>query len=270
MKKNKFKKIYVEITNRCNLSCSFCSKLKRDLRDMTVSEFEHIMKEIKEYTDYIYLHVKGEPLIHKDFSEILKVAKENNIIVNITTNGVNLSNVMDILFSDNSIRQINLSLHALEVIKDKDRYLDNVVELIKKVNQTKAFYLTLRIWIDNKDVNNYINNYLCEKLQVDNLDKLGNNVFWSFDSEFEWPSLDGEYIGNVGKCLGTKTHIAILSNGDVVPCCLDGNGVMLLGNVYEDSLKTILEGKRFNNINQGFNQNKLVEELCQKCKYRRK
>ena len=70
--------------------------------------------------------------------------------------------------------------------------------------------------------------------------------------------------------MGTKTHIAILANGDVVPCCLDGDGVMVLGNVYENSLKSILESKRFNDINKGFNENKLVEELCQKCKYRRK
>jgi len=106
--------------------------------------------------------------------------------------------------------------------------------LIKKVSQAKAFYLSLRIWIDNEEINTYINDFLCKKLSVDDLSKLGSNVFMCYDKEFEWPSLEGEYLGNKGKCLGTKSHIAILSNGDVVPCCLDGNGVMVLGNVYND------------------------------------
>jgi len=267
----KFKKIYVEITNRCNLSCSFCSKLKRELKDMSVLEFSHVIEEIKDYTDYIYLHVKGEPLIHKDFEKILSIAHENNVFVNITTNGVFLNNVSDILFNGkNTVRQINVSLHALESIKDKEKYLIQIAELIKKVSQAKAFYLSLRIWIDNEEINTYINDFLCKKLSVDDLSKLGSNVFMCYDKEFEWPSLEGEYLGNKGKCLGTKSHIAILSNGDVVPCCLDGNGVMVLGNVYNDSLKTILNSKRFKDMNQGFNDNKLVEELCQKCKYRRK
>ena len=93
----KFKKIYVEITNKCNLNCSFCSKLKRELKTMSKDEFKHVISEIKPYTDYIYLHLKGEPLIHPDLEDILKIAKENNIIVNITTNGTKLSDTLDII-----------------------------------------------------------------------------------------------------------------------------------------------------------------------------
>ncbi len=268
MSKKIFKRIYIEITNKCNLKCSFCSKLEREFKDMSIDEFGQVISEISEYTDYIYLHVKGEPLIHKDFSKILDIANQNKIFVNITTNGVLIDKVKDVLFSENSIRQINISLHALETISEKEKYLDNIVDLIKKVNETKTFYLSLRLWIDNEKLNNYIKDFFKRKLGSDLY--LGENVFWSFDEEFEWPSLTEEKISEKGKCLGTKSHIAILSNGDVVPCCLDGNGIIKLGNIFEDGLNTILNSKRFNDIRQGFNNNILVEELCQKCKYRRK
>lgn len=270
MKTKIFKKIYIEITNRCNLSCSFCSKTKRTAREMSVEEFKIVIEKIKLYTDYIYLHVKGEPLIHSHLEQILKIAYENQIKVNITTNGVNLMKMIDVLFTDNSIRQLNISLHALEAIPDKEEYMQGVVEMIRRINDTNKFFLSLRIWIDNQEVNNFIYDYLYKKLKIDNLSKLGKNIFWSYDTEFEWPSLENDNLGNVGKCLGTKSHIAILSNGDVVPCCLDGNGIMKLGNVFIDEMESIIKGKRFNDIKNGFNENKLVEELCQKCKYRRK
>ena len=237
---------------------------------MDLAEFKHIINEVKEYTDYVYLHVKGEPLIHPELEEILNIAYNNGIIVNITTNGTNIKNMFDVFRSQKAIRQINVSLHALEVVNRKEEYLDNIVELIRFVNDTKKFYLSLRIWIDNKDVNEYIKSYLCDKLMLDDINDLGDNIYWSYDKEFIWPNINDDFFCNKGSCLGTKTHIAILVNGDVVPCCLDADGVIKLGNVFEESLESILNGSRFVSIHNGFNNNKLVEELCQKCKYRRK
>lgn len=268
--KKKFKKIYIEITNKCTLKCSFCSKLNRELRTMSLDEFKHIISEVKNYTDYIYLHVKGEPLIHPELEEILNIAYNNGILVNITTNGTNIIRCLELLRKQNAIRQVNVSLHALEVVNKKEEYLDGVIELIKFVRETKKFYLSLRIWIDNKNVNEYIKTYLCDKLMVENIDELGDNIYWSFDEEFDWPNINDDFFCDKGSCLGTKTHIAILANGDVVPCCLDGDGIIKLGNVFEESLESIFNGKRFLSIQNGFNNNKLVEELCQKCKYRRK
>ena len=266
----KFKKIYIEITNKCSLKCSFCSKLERELKTMTVSEFEYIINQVKPFTDYIYLHVKGEPLIHPNLKEILDIAYQNNIIVNITTNGTNIGKMLDLFKEQKCIRQINVSLHALEAINNKEEYLNNVVRLIEYVRNTKKFYLSLRIWIDNVDVNKYIKSYLCDKLNVEDINILGENIYWSYDEEFTWPNLNDEFFCDRGSCYGTKTHIAILVNGDVVPCCLDGNGVIKLGNVFEESLESILNGGRYISIRDGFDQNKLVEKLCQKCKYRRK
>lgn len=260
----KFKRIYVEITNKCNLNCSFCSKLKRDYREMSIGEFTRVINEIKGFTEYIYLHLKGEPLIYPYLENIFDIAENNNIKVNITTNGTNILKAYDAIKNSNCIRQINISLQAMERVADKDKYLDGVKKIIE-LSKIKGFYVSLRIWIDNEEVNRYIHNYFVSH-KID----MGENVHWSYDIEFEWPDIDGEFVSEYGTCLGTKTHIGILANGDVVPCCLDGNGAIVFGNVFNESLKDILSSSRFIKMREGFNNNKLVEELCRKCKYRRK
>ena len=71
--KKKYKKIYIEITNKCNLNCTFCGEVKRKKEKITLENFEEIIKKINNYTDYIYLHVKGEPLLHPEIDKILEV-----------------------------------------------------------------------------------------------------------------------------------------------------------------------------------------------------
>ena len=108
--KKRFKKIYVEITNRCNLNCSFCGVNKRKYNDMSLEEFQSVVEKIKAYTDYIYLHVKGEPLLHPLLDDILTICDNSLLKVNITTNGVFLKEKKDILLNHPSVRQINISL----------------------------------------------------------------------------------------------------------------------------------------------------------------
>nr|WP_269093235.1 SPASM domain-containing protein [Aliarcobacter butzleri] len=64
------------------------------------------------------------------------------------------------------------------------------------------------------------------------------------------------------------SHFGVLSNGDVVPCCLDKDAIINLGNIEDNSLKNILTSKRVKDIQNGFKKDTLVEELCQKCEYR--
>ena len=93
----KFKRIYIEITNICNLKCSFCSNSKRNKKEMSIDEFELVMSKITMYTDYIYLHVMGEALSHHYLDDILSICKKYNKKVCITTNGVFLKDRLDIL-----------------------------------------------------------------------------------------------------------------------------------------------------------------------------
>ena len=261
----KFKKIYVEITNICNLYCPFCSVDKKIKKEMSLEEFEYILKQINDYTDYLYLHVKGEPLLHSKFKEILNLCKKYNKKVNITTNGTLLYKKYNDLID--SVRQVNISLHSFN--HDMDKMLE-----IGSILSKKSIQVVYRFWVLNDNYTNIdaILNYynLNKEILKNNNIKLEDNVYLNKDEEFIWPSLDNDFISNKGTCYGTRSHVAILSDGVVIPCCLDSSGVINLGNIFETNFKDILESERYQNMKIGFQNNKICEELCQKCDFRRR
>lgn len=270
-----FKKIYIEIGNLCNLHCHFCSIDNRKREIMSLENFSKILKQAKNYTDYIYLHVKGEPLIHPQFKEILACCEEEKVKVNITTNGVKLKENEKIIFNNPCIRQMNISAHALSEISPNERseYLLNLLDVINYVSLHKSFYLSIRLWVKNEEITNLVLNFLNDKLQLKekitiNSRRIVDNVYLSVDEEFVWPTLKNEFVSENGKCYGTRDQIAILSNGDVVPCCLDSSGSVVLGNCLDDSLENILNCERFKNMRSGFEKGIVTEELCKRCSYR--
>jgi radical SAM protein with 4Fe4S-binding SPASM domain len=263
-----FKKIYIEITNICNLHCSFCPSTKRKKEFMSLNSFEHILKSIKGYTDYICLHVMGEPLMHPELKQILELSSKYNYKVNLTTNGRLLKDKLDIINNANCIRQVNISLHSY-----KDESIEEIIDTIKHLNNN--FHTSIRLWNLGSD-NKHIIDYLWEQFNVsDSYDKylkdksikLGNNLYLNQDIEFEWPDSNKEIISDKGRCYGLKTHIGILVDGTVVPCCLDHEGDISLGNVYNEDLNTILNEIKCKQITEGFKQNTLVESLCKRCRY---
>lgn len=271
----KFKKIYVEITNTCNLNCSFCSKVEKPKRMMTKEEFTHILSEIKPFTDNIYLHVKGEPLLHPNLIDFLHIAEEHNIKVNITTNGVLFSKVVEELAKCNSLQKINFSLHSENNIPN---YLENIFNSVEKLKDKTIIY---RLWtlkngeFDEKStqtVEKIIEYYklspeIVEKIYNENNVKITSTIYVDKDNEFVWPdeTLDTE---SDGFCMALKTQIAILVDGTVVPCCLDCNGKIPLGNIYKESFETIINGKKCLDLRKSFQDRKPIATLCQKCSYK--
>lgn len=274
--KKRFKKIYIEITNRCNLNCSFCGKNKRDYRDMSLLEFELVINKIKKYTDYIYLHVKGEPLLYSNLDSLLSICDNTNIKVNITTNGVFLKEKLSVLMNHFCIRQINISLHSEN--NKKNYFLD--VFSSGKVLSTKMF-ISYRIWdlkeyklnkksteIVNKIIEFYnLSPVIVDKLYNDKNIKIASNTFVNKENIFTWPDVDNDILVD-GFCYGLKTHIAILSNGDIVPCCLDANGEIKLGNIFEDSLDDVLNGDIYKSLLKSFKDNKAIHPLCKSCNFK--
>lgn len=276
----KFKKIYIEITNKCNLNCSFCSKSNKVKKEMNINEFEHIIKEIDDYTDYLYLHVKGEPLLHSKFLDILKICKQYHKQVNITTNGTVLKNKLDDIVSSNTVRQINISVQSMNDL----RYLDNVLDSVNYLLDNTDIQIVLRFWaLENNQFTNLQNDIIEKIITYFNLEHtilkdikdknnitLKNRLYLNKESLFIWPSLENNYYNEVGKCYGLKTHLGILSDGTVVPCCLDSEGIINLGNIFENSFKDIINSKRCQNMIINFNNNKVCEELCKKCSFKDK
>ena len=287
----KFDRIYIEITNICNLSCDFCpsgaglhSAVVK--RRMTPREFEHIIFQIKPYTKEIYLHVMGEPLTHPQLEEILHICAKNDMITNITTNGTLIGEKNDILLNAKNLRTINISLHSFKGSFEKfNLYLNDIFQFIEKMLINTGTTCKLRIWnIKSEDSESELNQYIFSKLE-EKFDlpfelknectklegiRLGKRVFLSQAERFSWPSLEGEEYEGKAFCLGLRKQAAILADGRVVPCCLDGQGIMELGNIFHEGFKEILKGKRAGNIYNGYSQRCASEELCRKCSYRLK
>lgn len=254
----RFKRIYIEITNVCNLNCPFCPPHKRENRFMTFEEFKLILEKIKPYTEYIYLHVKGEPTLHPEFAEFAEYAYNLGFKINLTTNGTLLTNHLN---STKYLRQINISLHATN---SKD-----IIQIAKQINDT---IINFRIWnIDeNKEAVDLLEKEFNIKIEASKNFTLDTNKFLSQESLFKWPDLlDTEESSN-GYCHALSSQIAILVDGTIVPCCLDNNGDINLGNIFNEDFENILNSAKVNNILNGFKNRTAVEELCKKCTFKNK
>lgn len=277
--KKKYKKIYIEITNKCNLNCTFCSEVKRKKEKITLENFEEIIKKINNYTDYIYLHVKGEPLLHPEIDKILDIAEKYNLKVNLTTNGTLFPNVVDKIKDKKALHKINFSLHSENNYKN---YLENIFENVKKLStDTVAIY---RLWTLNNNeldkqsqeivekIKNFYN--LDEKtyknLKTKNNIKISSTIYVDKDNEFTWPDNIENELSPLGYCHALKTHIAILVDGTVVPCCLDSNASIPLGNIYDNTLEEIINNERYKNLQKSFQNRKPCESLCRRCTFKDK
>ena len=287
---NKFKKVYIEITNVCNLSCSFCPKTGRDKEFLSIERFKKILEEVKPYTKYIYFHLMGEPLLNRNLEKFLEISYNEGFKVNLTTNGTLIPKVKEVLLNAKALRQINISLHSFEANNNNilfTDYFNNVFDFVKEANENTDIICAMRLWnMDSStlkgqnDLNNDIlaemgrilgyEGNLSEILERDNKVKIKDRMYLNGAEKFQWPAMNIEPLGDSGFCHGLRDHFGILVDGTVVPCCLDGDGNIPLGNIYEKPLKEILEGERARSIYDGFSARKRVEELCKRCGYSEK
>lgn len=285
-----FKKVYLEITSVCNLACSFCPPTSRKANLIKVDEFENRLDQIRPHTKYIYLHVKGEPLLHARIDELLDAAHVRGFKVNITTNGTLITKNREKLLGKPALRQMNFSLHSFdghEGSTNREKYLGEILAFAREA-AAQGVIISFRLWnlqreeatAEDKRKNQETLEILEKEFDLDyKIEekvvpgsglKVADRIYLNQDHEFEWPSLLAQEDEGKGFCHGLRSQAAILVDGTVVPCCLDGEGVINLGNVNKQSFSDIIESERANNIVDGFSRRQAVEELCRKCGYRRK
>ena len=272
-----FNKVYVEITNTCNMNCSFCHGHNRKPRLMNTEEFLHILDKIKNKTKYIYYHLMGEPLTHPLLPKFIDLANEQGYKSIITTNDTLLSKREKEILSSNVYR-INISLHSFENGTDEQRfkYFREVIDFSKKASAC-GIIICLRLWNTNvDDGNNKIIINLLKESFPNEWDvgmrgtTLQDNVYLEWGERFEWPDINAQIKGNKFYCYGLKDQFGILVDGTVVPCCLDSDGIINLGNIYDADVDSILNSSRAKNMVNGFKCGLATEELCKKCGYAQK
>jgi radical SAM protein with 4Fe4S-binding SPASM domain len=254
---------------------------------MGIESFNEIINKIKGYTNHIYLHLMGEPFLNKNLETFLKIAKEADLKVNITTNGTLINRVKDVIINSKAVRQINISLHSFEA-NDNDiefnKYINNILDFINESTEKSETICALRLWnIDteelkaNNNLNSQIINLIQDKLNLEiNLIeelkekkrlKLKDKVYLNMAEKFSWPDANLSLISEDVFCHGLRDQIGILLDGTVVPCCLDSEGKIPLGNIFEKSLEQIITSERARNIYDGFSRRRAVEDLCKRCGY---
>ena len=273
----RFRKIYLEISNICNLNCAFCPKTKRAPRRMSAAEFSSIAPNLRPYSDFIYFHLMGEPLSHPELDKFLEIADKYGFRVILTTNGTLLQKKNDLLLSAPSLHKVNISLHAFEandIPVTFDEYLDGALEFAKQAEGKKI--VVLRLW--NEGGENELNAKIISRIKVKFSEwvsekhgiRIGDRVYLESGDKFEWPDLECADRGENVFCYGLSDQIGVLADGTVVPCCLDHEGDIALGNIFESNMDEILSSKRATAIYESFKKHRATEELCRKCGYARR
>lgn len=269
-----YNKLYVEITNICNMNCSFCHGHSRAPRQMSKQEFSIILDKLKDQTKYIYYHLMGEPFTHPLLFEFVKMANERGYKSIITTNGTLLIKRQDEVLTLN-VYKINVSLHSFEK-EVNDDYIDYVTKLATFAQKAaeKGIIIVFRLW--NKGYDDGKNDIIYELLKQNISGEWAQNtrgirirdkIHIEYGERFEWPDIKAQTKGEKFFCYALKDHFGILVDGTVVPCCLDSDGNINLGNVFTQDLNTILNSKRATDIVDNFKCGKASEDLCKRCGY---
>ncbi len=273
----KYSRVYVEITNICNRSCSFCPKTKREPRRMTLSEFSHITDELCGISDYIYFHVMGEPTTHPELPEFIKLANDKGYKCAITTNGTLLDKCGNALI-EAGVYKVSLSVHSFEEdnIKGQTAYLESLCNFADRASA--AGVLTVfRLW--NRGHDEGRNDITLDHLKMRFSEewawgsrgaRLRPKLHLEYGDRFAWPDMEAEEGDPSVFCYGLRDHIGVLCDGRVIPCCLDREGEITLGNIYETPIREIIASERAEKILSGFDKRCAVEELCRKCGYARR
>lgn len=274
----RFNKIYLEISNLCNLRCSFCPGTKRKPKAMTEEEFSVLLPKLRPYSDYLYFHLMGEPLCHPGLERFLDLAGAAGFKVILTTNGTLLRKQQEILLRSPALHKVNISLHAFEandLAVPFEDYLRDCFAFGQAAEGNKL--VVYRLWnqggADRKNTHILSEMERCfSKPWIEGRKgtAIGNRIFLEYGEKFDWPDLSAEDGGEKVFCYGLKDQIGVLCDGTVVPCCLDHEGDIALGNLFEESMEAILRKTRTTAICEGFRNGKATEELCRKCGYARR
>jgi radical SAM protein with 4Fe4S-binding SPASM domain len=287
MKEAPFQRIYVEISNICNLQCSFCPPVERHQQVMSLTDLQRILPQLQGLTHEICLHLMGEPLGHPHLSQVIEAVAATGLRIQLTTNGVLLSSQRQELCLHPSIRQVNISIHSFEAnfgSRDVGPYLRKVFAFTRRALETRPdLYINYRLWdlheprslnTTNAAIRTAIENEFMFSFADLNIDirrqkgyPICGRLYVHFDSRFVWPSLQQEMRSQIGTCHALRSHIGIHADGTVVPCCLDKEAVINLGNCLETPLQNLLNGPRAQAMRRGFANGHLVENLCQRCNF---
>lgn len=274
----RFRKVYLEISNICNLSCRFCPGTRRARKAMTEAEFSVLLPKLRPYTDYLYFHLMGEPLLHPKLERFLQLAGAYGFKVILTTNGTLLKKQQTMLLRSPALHKINISLHAFEandLTVPFEAYLSDCFAFGQAAAGKKL--VVYRLWnnggenAQNQQILDAMHRYFPGNWVQERLGtRISDRTYLEYGDKFDWPDLTAAEGDSCVFCYGLRDQLGILCDGTVVPCCLDHEGDLALGNLLAQDMEEILQSSRAKAIYDGFSNREAAEELCRKCGYARR
>jgi radical SAM protein with 4Fe4S-binding SPASM domain len=297
--------VYIEITDVCNLNCSFCPcgkanssatphSTNKPREFMSTELFERCIAESATVAENVYFHVLGEPTLHPGFGQFLKKLEQTKLKLNLTTNGTTIARTGKLILASPAVRQVNFSTHAYAELSPNDArsHLQDVLDFCKMASAVRPdLYINLRLWnvgdaasdAWNRTMLAMVNEAFANASNSANPSQqislehfcsrhksfpVAGKIYLHQDSRFEWPELDESRAkSTAGSCRALDTHVAILHDGRVVACCLDHSGQITLGNIADQSLAEILDSPAAKSLREGFEKHELRHPLCQSCSF---
>lgn len=277
------KKAYLEITNVCNLNCAFCPGTRREPGFLSPDGFQTLAARLRPHTEYLYLHLMGEPLLHPQLEELLSRGEALDFKVMITTNGTLLPEREALLCGSPAVEKVSISLHSFEGNGggEPSDYLEKCLHFARRAADAGK-KCALRLWnldgADTRGANRQNDDILSVlKAAFPNPWKAGRrgttlapNIFLEWGEKFDWPDLSAPEGDRPVFCYGLRDQVGVLWDGTVVPCCLDHEGDVPLGNLYRRTLDEILDSPRARALYEGFSRGEAAETLCRRCGFARR
>lgn len=274
----RFRKIYVEISNLCNLNCAFCPGTRRSPGRMDVQQFSSLLPKLRPYSDFLYFHLMGEPLCHPQLEQFLTLAGQSGFKVILTTNGTLLARQQEMLLAHPALHKVNISLHAFEANDLAVPFAQHLEECFSFGRAAAGKKLVVfRLWNQggadrlNDDILTLMKQHFPAPWVTEPRGtRIGQRTYLEYGEKFDWPDMTAAEGTSRIRCLGLRDQIGILWDGTVVPCCLDHEGDLALGNLFEQDMDDILNTPRAKVIYEGFTHGQAVEPLCRRCGYARR
>lgn len=242
---------------------------------MSVEEFDTLTDKLRDKIIFLYFHLMGEPLLHPHLPRFIQMAREKGFRTVLTSNGTLLDRAAELLGA--LPHKIQLSLHSHESNEVTGReslegYVRKVMAFSMEAS-AKGTCVVLRLWNqggkdeENEAVKRMLEQYVPQPwTERPDGYRLCPNLYLEYDRKFQWPDAAGEETEKREVyCKALIKQIGILADGSLVPCCLDHDGDVVLGNLLTQSLEEILASPRAVAMLDGFRRHTATERLCQTC-----
>ncbi|MBI2910180.1 MAG: radical SAM protein [Chloroflexi bacterium] len=250
------REVLIETTNICNLDCPMCYS-RQALREKGFIELDTCRRAIDQAVELdikdVHLYTVGEPLLHPHIAEMVRIAKEKGRRVFIFTNGALLNPELGEKLIDAGLDCLTFSVEGHEAGRYErtrrgskfQRLLENA-SAFRKLRDKRGAPTRIEVFSD-------VSNETKEEL----------TAFVSFWKQYAdgvqlvYLANQGGYIKGIQNsqvlppaetrrpCSSLWATMVVLWNGEVSVCCVDFEGRLIVGNIFESTLKDIWFGKAY-------------------------